>query len=73
MEKITLYEPICSRNNSIGGRLWFTVNGSIDTDRDSAIRKAKKHVAFREGNGGKIERIDEHRAWDEDFYGSKDY
>lgn len=70
MEKITIYEPICSDNTS---KSWFTVNGSIDADRDSAIRKAKRHVAFREGNGGKIERVDEYRVWDEDFYGSKGY
>jgi len=70
MKKITVYEPVCSDNSS---KMCFTVNGAIDADRDYAISKAKKHVAFREGNGGKIERVNEHQVWDEEFYSTSNY
>jgi hypothetical protein len=64
MGYITVYEPICS---SEGNDCWFKVNGSIDADRDNAIRKAQRHSAFRDGKA-KVERVEEHIVWDEDFY-----
>lgn len=70
MKKITVYNPVCSDNSS---KCWFTVNGAISEDRDEAIRKAMSHVAFREGNGGKIERVDESQVWDEEFYKPNNY